>query len=66
MLPAGSAHCHFERDGQPNGLDYNLLSLFARNLGVRLDFVLYDSLEDQLASVYTKNIDLAAATLHRN
>lgn len=54
---------YFERDGQPNGLDYNLLSLFARNLGVRLDFVLYDSLEDQLASVYTKNIDLAAATL---
>lgn len=54
---------YFERDGQPNGLDYNLLSLFAANLGVSLEFVLYDNLEAQLASVYTKNIDLAAATL---
>lgn len=54
---------YFERDGQPNGLDYNLLSLFAKDLGVNLEFVLYDNLEAQLASVYTKNIDLAAATL---
>ena len=54
---------YFERDGQPNGLDYNLLSLFSKNLGVNLEFVLYDSLEAQLASVYSENIDLAAATL---
>ena len=54
---------YFERDGQPNGLDYNLLSLFSKNLGVDLEFVLYDSLEGQLASVYSENIDMAAATL---
>jgi len=54
---------YFERDGQPNGLDYNLLSLFSKNLGVNLEFLLYDSLEAQLASVYSENIDLAAATL---
>jgi len=54
---------YFERDGQPNGLDYNLLSVFARHLGVDLEFVLFDSLETQLDSVYRNNIDLAAATL---
>ncbi len=54
---------YFERDGQPNGLDYNLLSVFAKSLGVNLEFVLYDSLEAQLSSVYSRGIDLAAATL---
>ncbi len=54
---------YFERDGIANGFDYNLLTALAEYLGVELNVVLFEDLNEQLASVYSNTIDLAAATL---
>lgn len=54
---------YYEREGEPNGLDYNLLTEFTESIGVELNITVYDSLESQLESVYTEDIDMAGATL---
>ena len=55
---------YYEREGQPSGLDYNLLSSIAQELGLDLEVQVFESLDEQLASVYsTPRFDLAAATL---
>lgn len=54
---------YYEREGAPGGLDYTLLTEFAIQLGVDLEIRLYDNLDRQLESVYSEQIDIAAATL---
>ena len=54
---------YFEREGLPSGMDYNLLNEFARSLGVELNVTVFDNLDKQLASVYSRDIDMAGATL---
>ena len=54
---------YFEREGLPSGMDYNLLSEFARSLGVEINVTVFDNLDKQLASVYSRDIDMAGATL---
>ena len=54
---------YYEREGEPNGLDYNLLTEFAHSIGVELEVTVFDSLDDQIASVYSPDTDVAGATL---
>jgi len=54
---------HYEREGEPNGLDYNLLTEFAQSIGVELNITVFESIDKQIASVYNDNIDIAGATL---
>lgn len=54
---------YFEREGQPSGLDYNLLTEFALSIGVNLEVSVYDNLDSQIESVYSSDIDIAGATL---
>ena len=54
---------YYEREGEPNGLDYNLLTAFAVSAGVELEVTVFDSLDDQISSVYNSDIDVAGATL---
>lgn len=55
---------YYERDGIPNGLDYNILEAFAVDLGVNIEFEIFEELNQQLDALTRKSpIDLAAATL---
>ena len=55
---------YYERDGIPNGLDYNILEAFAEELDVRVEYEIFDELSEQLQALNRNNpIDLAAATL---
>ena len=55
---------YYEREGIPNGLDYNILEAFALDLGVNIEFEIFNELTDQLEALNReKPIDIAAATL---
>ena len=55
---------YFERDGVPSGMDYNILASFADELGVGLEFELFEKLENQLQALDAPGgIHMAAATL---
>lgn len=54
---------YFEREGEPNGLDYNLLVALTQYLGVDLEITIYENLQTQLNSVYLQNQHLSASTL---
>lgn len=53
---------YYEREGEPNGLDYNFLTALSQHLGVDLQMSLYDEIETQMDSVYNGN-HIAASTL---
>jgi len=55
---------YYERNAIPNGLGYNILEAFALDLGVTIEFEIFDELTDQLEALTREEpIDLAAATL---
>jgi len=54
---------YYEREGEPNGLDYNLLVALSQYLGVELEVTIYDNIKTQLNSVYLENQHLSASTL---
>ena len=55
---------YYEREGIPNGLDYNILEAFALDLGVNIEFEIFNELTNQLEALNReKPIDIAAATL---
>ena len=50
-------------DGQPDGLEYELASLFADHLGVELDVKVVNNLKDIFTMVAKQDVDFAAAGL---
>jgi membrane-bound lytic murein transglycosylase F len=59
-----SATTYYEGpDGEPRGLEYELVSRYAKSLGVKVRFVVEDNLENLLEMVRDGEVDFAAAGL---
>ncbi|WP_018954072.1 membrane-bound lytic murein transglycosylase MltF [Thioalkalivibrio sulfidiphilus] len=56
---------YFDRDGEPAGFEYDLISGFAAQLGVTLRFVIKDSIDEIVRALAAGEGDLAAAGLTR-
>ncbi len=57
------AMTYFERDSQPDGLDYHLVKAFADDLGVELTIVEMTNISELLNSIGGPRVDMAAASL---
>lgn len=61
-----SVPSYFFNDGQPEGIDYELASLFADYLGVKLVIVPKQNISELFSSLEKNEIDLSAAALIYN
>lgn len=59
-----SEYTYYEnRDGEASGFEYQLTQAFARSLNLRVNYLVYDNIEDVLESVAKGKADMAAASL---
>ncbi|MEJ2093992.1 MAG: transporter substrate-binding domain-containing protein, partial [Gammaproteobacteria bacterium] len=54
---------YIDREGNPTGPEYDMMTSFAEHLGVEVEFEIEDSLKDIFEELDKGNGDLAAATI---
>ncbi len=63
MLTRHSPTTYFETSDGPAGLEYELITLFAKHLNVRVEFIVPDTFNDLLQQISKAQADIAAAGL---
>ena len=63
VLALPSEPFFYEEDGQPMGIEYEILELFAKSRGVRLDITFVDSFPELLERIANGDGDIASGTI---